>query len=161
MRLTTVLLTALLVATTLLFTGCADGPRDITIGAEECAHCRMLVSEERFAAQLRTDRGQTYVFDSIECLADFIRVGRTVTEEQVRGQWVTDFTVPGRWLAVEEASFLQSEELRSPMGLNLSAYATEAEAHAHRTQYGGEVMTWSEVTELVATIRVGGVSHAH
>jgi copper chaperone NosL len=146
----------------LLAGGCGDGPRAIQVGAEECAHCRMLVSENRFAAQLVTDRGRSYVFDSIECMAEFLDDGVEVPEDRVGSLWVTDFSEPGHWLDAGEAHFLRSEELRSPMGLNLSAHAAEAGAREHQEAFGGEVLRWTEVRDLVARTPVrGGGGHSH
>jgi copper chaperone NosL len=146
----------------LLAGGCGDGPRAIQVGAEECAHCRMLVSENRFAAQLVTDRGRSHVFDSIECMAEFLDDAVEVPEDRVGSLWVTDFSEPGQWLDVGDARFLRSEELRSPMGLNLSAHATEAEAREHQAAFGGELLNWGEVRDLVAGTPVrGGGGHSH
>lgn len=137
-----------------LVIGCADGPRDVQIGVEECAHCRMTVSEAPFAAQLRTQQGRTYVFDSIECLAEYF-----LRNDEPRWMWVTDFTSPGNWIATEEAVYLQSANLRSPMGMNLSAYATAEEADSHQRQYEGDILDWNDVLERVQTR--GGHGHAH
>jgi len=155
---------AFLLLLLLAVAGCADpGPREIRIGAEECAHCRMLVSESRFASQLVTDRGRGYVFDSVECMAEFLAAGEEVPEERVRALWVTDFNEPGRWLPVGRAHFLRSEELRSPMGLNLTAYGEENDALAHRAEYGGELLDWEGVRALVSAnpVRGMGVHHGH
>jgi copper chaperone NosL len=151
----------LLAAVALLLAACGSGPREIQVGAEECAHCRMLVSESRFAAQLVTDRGRHYVFDSIECMAEFLDEGTEVPEDRVRALWVTDFGSPGHWIAAEDAHFLRSEELRSPMGMNLSAHALADVARDHREDFGGEVLTWSQVRTLVAGTTVpGGGGHS-
>src|SRR5690606_35879538 len=50
---------------------CGVRPAHVHLGADECAHCRMVITDRRFAAQLLTDRGRSYLFDSIECLAAF------------------------------------------------------------------------------------------
>lgn len=151
-------LVALLVG--LLLMGCGDGPRSVQVGAEECAHCRMLVSENRFASQLVTDRGRSYVFDSIECMAEFLQEEAQVSRDRVRSLWVTEFDAPGTWLGVEEAVFLRSEGLRSPMGLNLSAHADMNAARDHQADFGGEILEWGQVEALVAEVRVqGGGSH--
>lgn len=144
-----------------LLAACADGPRAIEIGAEECAHCRMRVSEEHFASQLRTQQGRVYVFDSIECMAEFVH-DADANNIDVRGMWVTDFTQAGSWLEVDEAHFLQSRELRSPMGMNLSAYATESAARTHQDEHGGDVLDWNGVLTLVSEVTVvGGRPDAH
>lgn len=145
----------------LLLVGCADGPRDLNIGSEECAHCRMIVSEEAFAAQLRTQHGISHVFDSIECLADFaVQAGET-GEPAIGGMWVTDFNSPGTWLDAEGAYYLRSPDLRSPMGMNLSAYASRNDVQASLDMHGGEILDWSDVRSLMQTAPSMGMGHAH
>lgn len=152
-----------LLALILAMAACNPGPREARIGEDQCAHCRMTVSESRFAAQLITDRGRSFLFDSAECLAESLDEGEPAAIDMVRSLWVTDFDRPGVWLRVEEAHFLRSDHLRSPMGVGLSAYASVDEAAEARAEHGGEVLNWDEVRTLVAQIRVrgGGHSHAH
>jgi len=138
------------------------GPREIRIGADECAHCRMRVSVHGFASQLLTDRGLSYVFDSIECLAEFLGEGDEVPEERIGSLWVTNFKDPDAWLPAEDAVYLRSEAIRSPMGLNLSAYADRASAVTQSREYPGEILTWDQVLALVdeTGVRMGG-GHGH
>jgi copper chaperone NosL len=146
----------LLLLAALGLSGCSDGPRAIQVGVEECAHCRMLISESRFASQLMTDRGRSYVFDSVECLAEFLDDEAEISEDRVRSLWVTDFAEPGSWIRAEEAHFLRSESIRSPMGLNLSAHGDEAAARRHVEEFGGELLNWAQVRGLVARMPVRG-----
>lgn len=148
----------ILIAATFLLAGCAEGPRDIAIGSEECAHCRMIVSEERFAAQLRTEHGRSLAFDAIECLADFLQQGQ---DARVRAMWVSAFNAPGTWIPAEEAFYLRSPALRSPMGLNLTAYATLADAQQYQRQYQGDVLDWAGVLRLLEEMRVAGTPGGH
>lgn len=137
--------------------GCApSGPRAIRIGEEECAHCRMRISEERFAAQLHNDRGRVWVFDSIECLVEWAQQAEDIPEDRVAGWWVTDFEAPGNWLDATGAAYLRSDGLRSPMGLGLSAYAGAPAARAQQGAHGGDVLDWAGVRELVAATPVRG-----
>lgn len=155
----------LVAAAALLFmaTACADGPRTVHIGSDNCDHCHMTISQEAFAAQLITDRGRAYLFDSVECMAEFLSQGETVTRDQVRSLWVTDFAAPGSWVRAEDATYLRSEQLRSPMGMGLSAYATDEGSRESRSEFGGEMMDWEQVLRLVAESPVRGMgrSHAH
>jgi copper chaperone NosL len=145
--------------------GCGvAGPRAIRIGEEECAHCRMRISEERFAAQLLNDRGRSWVFDSIECMVEWTLQEAELPQERISGWWVTDFEVPGSWLDATGARYLRSEGLRSPMGLGLSAYATRDEARAQQGAHGGEILNWEELRRVVAATTVrggGGMRHGH
>jgi len=137
--------------------GCrAEGPRAIRIGEEECAHCRMRISDERFAAQLASDRGRSWAFDSIECLVEWIDEGSELPRDRIAGWWVTDFENPGSWLDAARATYLRSDALRSPMGLGLSAWADAPAARAQQGAHGGDVLDWEEVRTLVATTTVRG-----
>jgi len=151
---------ALLAAGALMLGACSDGPRDIYTGSDVCHHCHMTVSEERFASQLVTDRGRAYVFDSVECMAEFVNQ-EGVEEGAIRSLWVTDFSEPGTWIRAEDARFLRSDELRSPMGMNLSAHGSGEAAAGLQTEFGGEVVGWREVRRMVAEAPIRGRSHSH
>lgn len=151
------LVAGLLVAT--FMTACSEAPRTIHLGSDSCDHCHMTISEERFAAQLVTDRGRTYVFDSVECMAEF--VGSEAFPEGTRSLWVTDFAEPGSWVRAEEARFLRSDDLRSPMGMGFGAFASRDGVDAARAELGGEVLDWDGVLRYVAANPVRGMGHSH
>jgi copper chaperone NosL len=137
--------------------GCrAEGPRAIRIGEEECAHCRMRISDERFAAQLASDRGRSWAFDSVECLVEWTLEESELPRDRIAGWWVTDFENPGSWLDAARATYLRSDALRSPMGLGLSAWADAPAARAQQGAHGGDVLDWDEVRALVASTTVRG-----
>ena len=46
----------------------AQGPEPIAWDREPCAHCRMLISDPAFAAQLRAEDGSVESFDDPGCL---------------------------------------------------------------------------------------------
>ncbi|MEX2528655.1 MAG: nitrous oxide reductase accessory protein NosL [Gemmatimonadota bacterium] len=141
----------------------AGGPRPIRVGEEECAHCRMRISQEAFAAQAMNDRGRSWTFDSIECLTEWLLQENEVPEARIQGAWVTDFHAPGEWLRAHEAIYLRSEGLRSPMGLGLSAYSGSGAAHGQADAHGGDVLSWTDVRTLVSDtpLRGGGAGHGH
>jgi copper chaperone NosL len=139
--------------------GCSEGAREIHVGTDVCDQCHMTVSQEGFASQLVTDRGRSYVFDSVECMAEFVnREG--VPRDQVRSLWVSNFSAPGTWLRAEDARFLRSLELRSPMGMGLSAHASDEAVGELRSEFGGELLSWEQVLELVAENPIRGMGHS-
>ncbi len=149
-----------LLAAALLLAGCAIEPQPIQFGSESCAQCWMVISEPQFAAQALNRRGRAYSFDSIECLAAFVLRGEQVPPENLHSTWVAPLTEPETWIRAEDAHYLRSETLRSPMGEGLSAYPSLEEARAHQTEFGGQVMTWDE---LLATLQQEwyDAPHAH
>ncbi len=142
----------------LFLSACEKGPGDIRIGEQECDHCRMMISDERFAAQLITSHGRQYAFDAIECLAAYVDIGDG-QQLEIEGLWVPDFNTSGNWIPANEATYLQSENIRSPMALNLSAYQTEDEAEEQRSEFNGSLIDWNELRSIVQEAWSDGHQH--
>lgn len=119
------------------------GPRPIALGTEECRHCHMTVSDPRFAAELVTRKGKIFVFDDVGCLATFTAKG-PVPPEQVQGAWVTDLRRPGTLIPAQDAMYLRTDSMRTPMGSHLVAVPREA-ADSLRSALGGELLDWGAV----------------
>ncbi|MGB5288980.1 MAG: hypothetical protein WBN42_10875, partial [Ignavibacteriaceae bacterium] len=49
-----------------LLASCGSKPEPINYGKDECEFCRMQISDNRYGAELVTDKGKVYKFDSIE-----------------------------------------------------------------------------------------------
>ncbi len=133
----------------LLVAGCsAPKPVPMVIGQDVCAFCAMLISDSRYPAQLVTSTGKAYKFDSIECMLGFVHEGE-VAQDQIHSLWVTDFNDPSKLLKVEEARYLRSGQLRSPMGLNVTAFRTLKELEDVRAQVGGIEVRYADLTDMV------------
>jgi copper chaperone NosL len=102
---------------TLALAACGSGgPQPIAFDREACAHCRMLISEARFAAQLETRDGEVQSFDDPGCLLAAL----AARSPQVRALWFRHYREE-RWLSGDEVAFVPGE--RTPMGYGLAAVA--------------------------------------
>jgi copper chaperone NosL len=142
----------------LLVTGCEPRPDPILYGEDVCAHCRMVIVDERYGAELVTTKGRVFKFDSIECLAAFVLDMEDSSE--VHSLWVTAFHAPGELMQIADAVLLHSETLNSPMGGNLTAFRAavvgpDSAVHA----FGGQVLSWGGILELVAARPPSGSGH--
>lgn len=147
---------AALVAAATLSVGCAaPGPREIVAGQDACHYCRMEISDARFGTQVILGTGKTYVFDSVECLAGFLR---TSPGSAVASTWVTDPST-GDWVPADEAGYLLDSSLRSAMG-RVVAFATPDEAAAAVSRYGGSPVSWTAVLTDSAGIVAHGTTVA-
>lgn len=126
------------IITFLIGSGCAEEPEPIVEGLDECARCRMLISDSRFAAQLVTEEGKHLKLDSIECMLDVMR-----EDTKYPFVWVSNAAKPGEWLEAEQAVFVRSDQIRSPMGGGLAAFESEVDA---KSVTGGTLLTWRELT---------------
>ena len=126
----------------------ANGPRAIAYDHDECAYCRMVVSDPRFAAAMVTAKGRTLPFDSIECLAGFYAQSRRDHgRDATRSLWVSDYARPGQLIAAERARFLRVEGPGSPMGKGLMAFRSDDDAR--RVSSAAATSGWTEVVALV------------
>lgn len=91
-----------------------DDPVSIVWNREPCAHCRMLVGEPAFAAQLVTTAGDVHVFDDPGCLLHYLEDRKP----DVHRIWFHDSTAD-RWLAPEEVGFVR--DANTPMNYGLAA----------------------------------------
>ena len=104
-----------------LAAGCsakADGPPEIQIDRTACAHCTMLVSDERYAAAYENAAGEARVFDDIGCMREALK--SEASPASVRF-WYHDVKT-GEWIRGEEAAFETSNRFKTPMGSGIVAY---------------------------------------
>jgi copper chaperone NosL len=99
-------------------------PPVILFGQQECDECRMIISDERYAAAMIIDDGEgdyrSAAFDDVGCLmahegahADRLVVGRYVRDQASR-----------QWLDAESAVYVQSAALETPMAFGIAALAS-------------------------------------
>lgn len=129
----------------LLVTACAAPAfRPIAYGDEACAHCHMTITDGRFGAELASRKGRTWTFDDPTCLAAFLAEGG-IPADQVAARWVNDFLHPERHLDAEQATYLRTDRIATPMGGGVIALTPGAEADSLRRVLGGEVLTWGDL----------------
>jgi copper chaperone NosL len=131
------------------FCGChgvdTSRPPSVRFGEEACASCRMIISDERFAAALVTATGDALKFDDIGCLIQH-------ESNQIRpdvAYWVRDYYGQA-WLSALDATFIHSTSVLSPMGHGLAALPSGQRAEELATSAHARVMRFSELPGFVA-----------
>lgn len=133
----------LFLALMVLLSSCSQQPAEIHYGSDECAHCKMMITDDRFAAQAVTETGKSIKFDAIECMADY--AGENKSELQSAELWVSDFNNPGEWININNAFLIKSEVINSPMGESLLAFETEQQMQDHLAEYPGKQVSWQRL----------------
>ena len=131
-----------------LFVSCEPKEQPIAYGQVNCAHCQMTVSDKRYGAELVSKTNKAYFFDSAECLMSYLQANPPMASSAAMLR-VTDFTKPEMLLDAEKATFLQSKNLPSPMGMFLTALPNEATAKKLQQESGGRIMNWEQAKAAV------------
>lgn len=135
--------TSLLVSLFLLI-GCANPePVPIAYGTDECANCRMSISDSKFGAEAVTTKAKAYKFDALECMLGWYAQG-SVPASDIHSLWVTDFIRPGTLINARNAFYLESAMFHSPMGMNYAAFGINEERLRARFSYPGNNRTFDE-----------------
>ncbi|MSO23142.1 MAG: hypothetical protein EXQ58_07805 [Acidobacteria bacterium] len=117
-------------------------------GQPTCDYCRMHTTEKEYDGRIKTAKGKTLIFDATEYMAAFV-IKAMVKPAEFQSLWSMRFSQPSRLLNAKTACYLRSNSMRSPMAINLSAFPSRAEAERKRQQHPGDLLTWTQVLDLV------------
>jgi copper chaperone NosL len=130
----------------LVISSCKSEPTPINYSEDQCYACKMMISDQRFGAELVTTKGKIYKFDAAECMIEMINKSNVNDYEYMM---VTHFNSPNVLKDASNSYFIVSPDRPSPMGANLSAYGSEAEAQAVQKSIGGEILNWERALKNV------------
>ncbi|HET6924177.1 MAG TPA: hypothetical protein VFI16_13600 [Anaeromyxobacteraceae bacterium] len=125
--------------------GCTRGPARpgvLDTRNDACAHCRMVVSDARFAAQLAAPGEEPRFFDDLGCLRDWLKGQPRLPRGSVA--FVADHRTR-EWVRAAEATFTRNQALRTPMSSQLLAHAGAASRDADPAAAGGTPLGAAEV----------------
>ncbi len=123
----------------------ASGPPEISYGRDICIECNMIISEPRFAAAYRLDDGEAKAFDGI---GELVKHAQKHNEfDRIAFAWAHDYYTED-WILVESAHFVAGEDVVTPMGHGIVAFATMEDAMAFAAERGASVLHWDEVATL-------------
>lgn len=121
-----------------------QSPEAIRYGEDQCAHCRMTVSDMRFGTQIFTKKGRTYHFDDLKCMVGFVQSGN-ISQEQVAGYYLPDYSNENKLFPAETMFLLKSESLKSPMRGDIAAFASQTDMENALEHHDGEVLLWADL----------------
>lgn len=142
------ILASLIILTLMLYiVACQSNPEPIVYGEDNCENCKMTISDPKYGAELITDKGKIFKFDSVECLADY---SRKIGSQSIASMWVTDLKTPESLINTKDAFYILSDNLRSPMGLNLSAFSKIEDLDNAISEFSGSKISWDEILNYVS-----------
>jgi copper chaperone NosL len=131
--------------------GCSSSSKPIDVRAgDTCAHCRMAVSNARFAGQIAAPGEEPLFFDDIGCLV------KALGGKPLDHAYVSDHRTR-EWIPAKTALYTRVPALETPMGSHIIAHANERSRRADADATGGKPMTADEVFSRASA----GDGHGH
>lgn len=128
---------------TLLLISCSKEPQPIEFGIDSCDHCMMKISDDRYGAELVTQKGRIYKFDDMYCMKAFIK-NETVAPDQIYSLWLVDFEKTKELIPAQNSFLLYNPELKSPMGSNTAAFRSEETREKQYKTHSGNLLLWED-----------------
>lgn len=128
----------------ILFLSCSVDPQPLEYGKDGCHTCKMTLMDKKFGAELVTAKGKVYKFDDLNCMLNFINSGY-LDGEIIEHKLVIDYSQPAKLISAEEAFYLKSDKIRSPMASQVAAFETENAMLKHKSKLKAIYMDWGEL----------------
>jgi copper chaperone NosL len=134
----------------------ADQPPVIRYGEDVCDHCQMIISEARFAASYVTEAREVRRFDDIGNMMAHL----AQKKETVAAFWVHDYESE-EWLPADEAHFVVSSAIYTPMGHGVVALASAERAATLAQEHDGRVLQFDELVAYYTGEGQAMHNHSH
>ncbi|QOI95963.1 MAG: nitrous oxide reductase accessory protein NosL [Flammeovirgaceae bacterium] len=129
-----------------VITACSVKPEPINYGQDNCHLCKMTIMDKKFGAEVVTTKGKVFKFDDVNCMVNFLNSGY-LEERDVAFRLVTDYSQPGKLIAADEAFFIKSPDIRSPMAGQVASFETDERKNEFKKQWSNSIyLTWGELT---------------
>lgn len=131
---------------TITFMSCSTEPQPLHYGKDACHACKMTLMDNRFGAEIITDKGKVYKFDDVNCMLNFFHSDQLKAPEQAT-VLVVDFSQPEALIDARTARYVKSETIRSPMASNIAAFETVVSLQTFNNSWQGAVLNWNELQQ--------------
>lgn len=138
---------SVLLLSTGLLVSCSVNPEPLRYGQDACYTCKMTLMDKKFGAEIVTHKGKIYKFDDMNCMVNFHNSG-IEPEDNMANRLVIDFGNPGILINAQEALFIKSNQINSPMGGQLAAFSSPDQLNQYNKQWNGILLSWGEVVTV-------------
>ena len=124
---------------------CSVKPEPIRYGEDGCYTCKMTMMDNRFGAEVVSTKGKVFKFDDLNCMVNFLNSGY-LDDGDIAYRLVIDFSNPGKMIAAENAFYIKSDQVKSPMGSQVAAFEEQSKSDSFKNEWKGIYLSWGEVT---------------
>ena len=147
--------TFLLISLSIITISCSPKTEPFNYGKDNCYFCKMGIVDPKYGGEVITKKSKVYKFDDLICMVRFLQSG-TLKEKEIAKKVIINFDhgssvgeKENDFLDVNKATFWVSPELRSPMGSNAAAFASQQAAEKARAGKEGQLMNWDEIYKKI------------
>ncbi|MCO5231896.1 MAG: nitrous oxide reductase accessory protein NosL [Chitinophagales bacterium] len=133
----------LFVSVFFLLSACQPKPHAIHFDEEDCDYCKMTISDNRYGAELVTNKGRVYKFDDLHCIKGFMEEN-IVESKDIHSLWAIDFSIPEKLIEIKSSFFLHNDQIQSPMGSNIASFGVKDSLESYRSTSLGNEIQWEE-----------------
>jgi copper chaperone NosL len=119
-------------------------PPSIRYGEDVCAACNMIISDPAYASAYRTTDGDVRLFDDLGEMVVYLRT----RQEPTVATFVHHYETQG-WLMAEDAAYVRSGALKTPMGFGVAATSSPEEAWSLAERLDGRTYTFQALLQTL------------
>lgn len=123
---------------------CTAEPEPLQYGQDACHTCKMTLMDKKFGAELVSSKGKVYKFDDVNCMMTFYNSGEIDTRDFAH-RLVTDFSRPGSLIEANDAFYLKSPGIKSPMASQIAAFQEKENMEKVKKDLKGIYLVWGEL----------------
>lgn len=123
---------------------CSSEQELLRYGKDACYTCKMTLMDKKFGAEIITAKGKVYKFDDANCMVNFIN-SDYLAEETITRKLIVDYSQPEKLIPAEEAFYLKSDQIRSPMVSQIAAFETEQVMLKYKPKLKAIYLSWGEL----------------
>ena len=125
---------------------CSIESEEINYGKESCHFCKMTIVDTQHASEVVTTKGKVFKYDAIECMINDLKKKEGT---DIALLFINDYANPKALIDAKTATYLISEQIKSPMGAFLSGFNTKEEALKIQKESGGKLYSWSKIQQQI------------
>jgi copper chaperone NosL len=120
---------------------CSNGGSDpIVLNKDVCSSCKMTISNGHFGCEFITVKGKVFKFDDVTCMFQYLDNNFA---QKPKAIYINYFLGENELIPAEQAYYLKSDLIKSPMGGNIVAFKSKEEAKKITNQLDKNIMDWT------------------
>ena len=122
---------------------CKAEPEPLLYNKDTCESCKMTLVDKKFGAEIVTKKGKVFKFDDANCMINFLN--NNLDDREIAFKLIVDYTQPEKLIEANEAFYLKSDTIHSPMNSQVAAFESYPTLEAYKKKWRAIYMSWGEL----------------